>query len=243
MYKQYLADIKLKQETEALPVFPPLTGEQKRAKLRLKARQRFFENVSISGLVEWYYAPAILIRWMWTLSLLAATGSVFYHAVLLIYLYASQEFAYDLVLTDERPIPFPKVTACAPSGVNRTWVLEHLSFPPREENMLKNLSEKKREEFLETTVAVIYNNLEYISDMAFGPMSKDYFKHHHVITKTVMDLPIKISNFAREGGMPSCQKTVSNCRINGKLFDCCEKVRWMQDLHGPCFELEVSSNR
>lgn len=127
---------KHEQATEAVPSIKPLVRNTKKEILRQKARRQFMEGISFSGLLELYYAPSIASLFLWIFALLAAFGLIIYHSYFLLQLYFNARLSYEFIQTDKEVIPFPKVTICSLSGVNKTWASQHLIFPPKEKKVI-----------------------------------------------------------------------------------------------------------
>lgn len=207
--------------------------------LRQKAIKEFSQSVSLAGLWEIYSAPTFSIRWMFILAWLLSCVSILYHCVLIILLRINQKAHYEFVQTSRNVIPFPKVTLCAPTGINATWARDHIVMPPREQKMFQGFDPNEKEEFIETIAALMGTNYEYISMKGLSPSSDPmYFSYHHVLTETYKTLP-NVQRILVQEALPSCEKSISNCRLGGIDFDCCKNVVTQVDHYGPCYDIGV----
>lgn len=236
MYREYLANSKL------MPTLAPPEKKISKEKLRQAARQQFMESVSMAGLIEFYHAPSRPIRIMWLLALLASFGSIFYHSDLLIGLYSNQKPEFDVIQTDTQTIPFPKVVVCSSSGINKTWAAEHIRFPPREKKMFDRMDPTEKKDLIEKVSALLANSFEYVVDHSVKPANPSYFMYHRILIETYKNLPNGSWTDAviDNGVLPSCENTVSNCRLAGRAYNCCENSFLQVGDNGPCFDLNVS---
>jgi len=199
------------------------------------------EGVSFAGMLELYYESNFLSRSFWMVVMLAAFGSIIYHSCLLLRTYLNARPSYEFIQTDQRVIPFPKVTVCSPSGVNKTWTSQHLSFPPKEKRLFDALDPTKKERMIDELTTLMGHSAHFFVEQSFTQNHPLYFTYHHIVTQTVNDFPHSLTGLLASGLLPSCHDIVSNCRFAGQRFDCCRDAVLQVDEDGPCYDLGVSS--
>lgn len=237
MYKHFLEEEEVASQNHASP--HPLAKQKKKDKLRERVRQQFVQGVSVAGLLEFYYAYNIVARLLWGFILVAAFWSVVYHSIVLIGLYKTQQISYDFLQTDAKVIPFPKVTACAPTGINRSWTTENLHLPDKKQRLFDQMDPASKEDFIDALTALLGRGFDYILEKGLTVNSRDYNTFHRIISHMHQHLPGGIERVYFTGAVPSCEQTVSGCQIDGRPFDCCENASVQVDHVGPCYDLQV----
>lgn len=199
-----------------------------------KSKSDFANCVSISGIKEALEEPIIWIRRIYQLVLLFLLACTLYYIRQMFLQWSERRYADQVQIVSDRSwLPASNVTVCAQIYINETFVKNEVQVPEKLAELVQKESGYDREEFLHWFASYLSHSTRV------GSYNESLVKRF----RTLYEANPGMHDFSAfmEQASPSCSDMLTNCKFEGRPFDCCQRTMAYQAGYGDvCFQTAVS---